>query len=265
VDLRTSLLTVVLPIVLVVASPANGMPPACSSCHPVHFADRGTCIGCHLGNDRTLRKDIAHLDLVPGRLLRYRFPGDPAVERGTQWIDRASCRRCHSIHGTGNRLAGDLDRSAGRNPNKILASILQPVTFMPDFRFLEENAAEVVNALVAGARRDPDRKGEVPSVVRFGDRDERSENVFVKRCGGCHRVLTRRLGGLGKGDAGPNLSGLLSRFYPRTSGEGKAWTVERLRKWLDDPRRARAFARMPPVRMPRKEFTELEKTLRDDE
>lgn len=264
-DLRTSLLTVLLPIVLVGASPASGMPPACLSCHPAHFADRGTCIGCHLGIDRTLRKDIAHLDLVPGRLLRYRIPGDPAVKRGTQWIDRGGCRRCHSIHGAGNRLAGDLDRSVGRNPNKILASILQPVIFMPDFRFREENAAELVNALLAGARRDPERKGEVPSVVRFGDRDERSENVFVKRCGGCHRVLIRRLGGLGKGDAGPNLSGLLSRFYPRASGDGKTWTVERLRKGLDDPRRARAFARMPPVRMPRNEFTELAKTLRDDE
>ena len=264
-DLRASLLAVVLPIVLAAASPASGMPPACRSCHPVHFADRGTCIGCHLGNDRTLRKDIAHLDLVPGRLLRYRIPGDPAVKRGTQRIDQAGCRRCHSIHGAGNRLAGDLDRSAGRNPNKILASILQPVAFMPDFRFPEENAAELVNALMAGARRDPDRKGEVPSVVRFAGRDDRSENVFVKRCGGCHRVLSRRLGGLGKGDAGPNLSGLPSRFYPRTSGDGKIWTVERLRKWLDDPRRARAFARMPPVRIPRKEFTELVETLRNDD
>jgi cytochrome c2 len=241
------------------------MSPACLSCHPAHFSDRGTCIGCHLGNDRTLRKDIAHLDLVPGRLLRYRIPGDPAVERGTQWIDRAGCRRCHSILGTGNRLACDLDRSTGRNPNNILASILQPVTFMPDFRFREENAAELVNALMAGARRDPERKGEVPSVVRFGDRDERSENVFVKRCGGCHRALTRRLGGLGKGDAGPNLSGLLSRFYPRTFAGGKPWTEERLRTWLDDPRRASAFARMPPARMPRKEFSALAKTVRDAE
>jgi cytochrome c2 len=134
---------------------------------------------------------------------------------------------------------------------------------MPDFRFREEDAAELVNALLAGARRDPERNGEVPSVVRFGDRDERSENVFVRRCGGCHRALTRRLGGLGKGDGGPNLSGLLGRFYPRSFGDGKRWTAERLRKWLDDPRRAKAFARMPPQRLPRKEFTELAKTLGD--
>jgi hypothetical protein len=62
------------------------------------------------------------------------------------------------------------------------------------------------------------------------------ENAFDKHCGGCHRVLTRRWGGLGSGLVGPNLSGLTSEFYPMPFREGEPWTAERLKKWLENPR-----------------------------
>ena len=263
-DLRVSLLTVLFLAALSAPPSAAAAEKGCLSCHAPHLPDRGPCAGCHLGIDRTRRGDLAHLGVVPGRLLRYRIPGDPSVERGMRWVERAGCRRCHSIHGAGNRLAADLDRPSSRNPNATLEAILRPAAFMPDFRFRDREASELVNAILAGGRKivDEPREGEVPAVVRFTDRDERTGNAFVKLCGGCHRMLSRRLGALGKGDAGPNLSGLPGRYYPRAAPDDGPWPGERLRKWLENPRGKRPGARMPPVRATREEFRGLAETLR---
>jgi cytochrome c2 len=73
-----------------------------------------------------------------------------------------------------------------------------------------------------------------------------SLTTTMPHCGGCHRVLTRKWGGLGRGAIGPNLSGLTGEFYPTQFKEGEPWTTERLGKWLENPRAIRPGARMPP-------------------
>lgn len=201
--------------------------------------------------------EIAHRDLVPGNLARYRLPNDPAVARGTKWLGKAACRRCHTTGGTGNRLAGNLDRLSHRHPRALMKSIREPVSFMPDFHFDEPTAADLVNAILAGASKHLGSVGDPPQVIRFSTGNNLQENVFVKRCGGCHRMLTMRLGGVGKGDIGPNLSGLLTRFYPASYGQGEPWNRDRLEKWLANPRQSRPLARMQPVRLEKKDFRDL--------
>ena len=73
-----------------------------------------------------------------------------------------------------------------------------------------------------------------PQVVHFDQNGETGRDVFSIKCGPCHRVLTERWGGLGRGDAGPNLSGLLTSFYPKSFKTDGEWNAERLRRWLEN-------------------------------
>ena len=62
---------------------------------------------------------------------------------------------------------------------------------------------------------------------------------------------------MGQGEVGPNLSGLLSPYYPPSFGDGTEWTEQKLATWLKNPRRIRPWARMQPVEVTGKEFREL--------
>lgn len=236
---------------------ATGAMPSCLKCHPAHYEEIGRCTDCHKGDDRTTRMEIAHLNLITGALVRYRVPGNPSPETGRQWIDKAGCRRCHTINARGNILATNLDRISGRHPQDLLSSILKPVTSMPDLRFDEKTAAHMVNAILSSARSDNQSTSKLPVIVRFANKWEQRKNIFEKRCGGCHKVLTKEFGGLGNGTAGPNLSGLLTDFYPATYGKAQRWTEDRLRQWIANPRNFRANARMQPVLINIVELTEL--------
>lgn len=216
-------------------------------CHPVHFAEAGPCIACHRGDARSRRPAIAHRDLIAGRFAHFAVAGSPVVERGRKAVERAGCRRCHPIDARGNRLASDLDRLVPRaQPEEALRSIQRPVFHMPDFGFGDAVASEIVVALLEASRRAPPREDEAPLVVHF-ERGRREEAGFERSCGGCHRVLTRARGGLGAGNAGPNLSGLLGEFYPGEFREGVRWSPENLRRWIDNPRQVRRTAIMPPL------------------
>ena len=69
--------------------------------------------------------------------------------------------------------------------------------------------------------------------ARERPRDEREEDdAFGKRCGPCHRALTTTRGGLGRGSVAPNLSGLFTRYYPKTAPGGAAWEERSLKKWI---------------------------------
>lgn len=180
------------------------------------------------------------------------------MERGRKLLDETACRRCHVIGDRGNRLATDLNQSVNlSDPLVLVEAIRDPVLFMPDFHFSDTLLVEVVNALYdAGVGREaPDT--EVPRVVHFEDRGEQRDNVFLKNCGACHRVLTSALGGLGTGEVAPNLSGLLTPSYPPTYESEKSWNRDHLKKWLDNPRRSRKLARMPPIQLNDKDFGRL--------
>lgn len=219
----------------------------CLGCHPVHYRARGNCVSCHRGNGATSRKNIAHYRFIPAALAGFTLPGSPQVALGKRLAERYGCRRCHRLAGLGNGLATNLDQLGREDPQRLLDAINQPATAMPDFRFAGTDAAALVNTIMAAATERRGGAGEVPVVVHFTPGKGVRENLFVRKCGGCHRALTAREGGLGTGDVAPDLAGLFSRFYPGEFRPAERWNAERLRRWLANPRVVRPAARMQPV------------------
>jgi len=166
------------------------------------------------------------------------------VIEGQRLVERLACRRCHVVADTGNGLATDLDRVVWRREQKELTtSIAAPVENMPRFG-LEPRQVEAV--LAALLRSADSSRPETAYRVRFERGSPKAGSVFEERCGGCHRALTTD-GPLGRGSAGPNLSGLLSPYYPATARGERVWTVEMLGAWLENPGAVRPLAAMRPV------------------
>lgn len=239
------------------AQHAFAKAPSCLDCHPSHYEAFGSCTLCHLGNDRTDRKNLAHLNIIPGRLALWRISGNAAAENGSRLLERYACRRCHISGTKGNRLAANLDRLSGKPPRKILDSILKPVVYMPDFSLGDREAGELVNAVLANAEKNKNGSSRAPQIVRFTENGKQKENVFSKRCGGCHRILSGSHGPLGQGSAGPNLSGLLTTYYPANFGNSESWSFRKVDKWLANPRAVRPYSLMQPVRLDRRELADL--------
>ena len=71
-------------------------------------------------------------------------------------------------------------------------------------------------------------------------------------------MLTQHKGGLGDGYLAPNLSGLLTEFYPLTYVEKKNWTLKGLQDWLKNPRKLLNNAGMLPVPLEITEWQRLQ-------
>lgn len=236
--------------------------PLCLSCHPAHYAEQGDCVGCHRGNSGSTRKNIAHQRLIAGRFARFTLGETSALNEGKRLLEQYACRRCHVSAGKGNRLATPLDTLADtKKTEEVAAAIKAPAQGMPDFRVTERQAVLLVNAILANARHVLSQHQAQPLRVHFDPAQSGKENIFSRKCGACHRALTENQGLLGRGDIGPNLTGLLSGYYPKTFGEGRVWAGERLKRWLENPRAVRPGARMPPVELSPAEFSELVETL----
>lgn len=176
-------------------------------------------------------------------------------------MEELACRRCHSSAGRGNALAANLDDTAVRKSvEELTLAIRQPVATMPKFGLDEERIVILVNMILAGSQGQEMGKA-APAKVHFNNSGKKSEDVFSKKCGSCHRILSERLGALGTGDSGPNLSGLLSPHYPKSFKNGETWTVRNLGLWLKNPREIREWSRMQPVVLTEKEMKELETTI----
>jgi mono/diheme cytochrome c family protein len=235
---------------------------SCLICHPSHYAVRGSCTTCHRGNPNSERKNIAHQHLIGARFAGFTLGDVPEVREGKRLMDQLACQRCHVSGGRGNRLATDLDVSAGRKaPEELVAAIRTPARAMPDFRLPAERLTVVVTAILSGAQGRKNGLREQPFTVHFDNTGNSNKDIFTRKCGGCHRALTLRLGAVGSGDYGPNLSGLMSLWYPASYENGTVWTRTRLGRWLKNPRAVRPWALMQPVVLTDGEFTELEQIL----
>jgi len=231
---------------------------SCLKCHRPHYQAQGSCVGCHRGDPRSERLGIAHHDLITARFSWYSIPGATPVQRGNKLLETYACRRCHTTAGKGNRLASNLDRlPAGSTPQEMFDSIKTPALLMPEFRLAAGQITDLVNAILAGAKQSGPRGQETPQVVHFGAAKGDAENIFEKKCGDCHKVLTRAFGAFGKGSIGPNLSGLFSEFYPPTSHDKSRWRSDSLEKWLKNPRQSRSSTLMRPVPLQKEEFEKL--------
>lgn len=252
--IRRSLLIAFAALLFCQAPPvALAADPGCLRCHPAHYEEKGRCSHCHKGNESGRRAAIAHLGLYPARYSYFRMEESTAVRRGGELLGNFGCRRCHVSGEKGNRLSSDLDTLPFRSsPERIAEAIRVPAYYMPDFRFGEEQIAELVNAILAASGKKGKGAGETPVQVHF--KKDGEEDVFSRRCGPCHKALAAGYGGLGKGNIGPNLSALFSAEYPKPDRKGKTWSPERLRAWIANPRKERPTARMPPVRLKDGEF-----------
>lgn len=230
----------------------------CLTCHPPHYAEQGGCVTCHRGNPFSSRQTLAHTGLIRARYAVFGNPLDTSVIRGKQLADLAACKRCHNMAGRGNKLASDLDSLLQRRtPEEITTAILKPAVFMPNFHFSPADRDDLATAILAGGVRSGKAEKQPPQVVYFNDQPQQRKNIFTRQCGGCHRVLTAREGGLGSGSNGPNLSGLLSPYYAHNFPTQLPWTADRLKRWLNNPRAIRKETLMRPVRIPGDEWQPL--------
>lgn len=231
------------------------------NCHKAHYTGVGSCIGCHRGNPATTRKDLAHKGVLKGKYARFMTAGEPQKMALDSRLNTLGCRRCHTIGGRGNPFATDLDQSAGKkSPDELAVAIRKPVKAMPDFRLDEDTIDGVVTALLAASHRSYPKREQAALLVHFDTAAARKEDVFSRKCGGCHMVLTRRSGLLGRSDAAPNLSGLFSPYYPAK----KPWSAARLEKWLQNPRKYLTSAAMQPVELSPAEQLELNRLIERD-
>jgi len=235
---------------------------ACLGCHPVHYEEQGDCTVCHRGNPASDRRNVAHQRLIGGRFARFTLGPVAEVEQGKRLLEQFGCRRCHESGGRGNRLATSLDSSIeSKTVSGIVASLKSPAMGMSDFRLNDDQIVALVNALFSNAKNRLRRGGEQPQAVHFEAAQKERQDLFSRNCGSCHRLLTQKQGLLGSGNIGPNLSGLLSEYYPATFGNNKRWTRERLRSWLKNPRQIRPETTMRPVPLDKKQLGELEKII----
>jgi cytochrome c2 len=243
---RLAVLTVALALASCVRPPAPAARAAgCLACHPPHFESGGACAECHRGEPGAARQALAHARLLTGRVAEHRLLFSPAVAEGERLVETLACRRCHTIGGEGNRLATDLDGVAWqREQAALVTSITEPALDMPRFGLDARQAEAIVAVLLR--RGDPRRREDAYRVHFDRSPETLDPPVFERACGGCHRVLTPS-GPLGTGDAGPNLSGLFTRFYPRTAPGDRAWTEPLLAEWTRNPRASRPTTTMPPV------------------
>lgn len=228
----------------------------CLACHGVHDPAQPDCVWCHGGNPASERGEIAHHRLIAARFASFRDPQSPQVLGGEQQVKSLGCRRCHTIGGEGNRLATDLDQLAPRvTPERREQALESPVLFMPNFHLGAADRATLVTYLLA-AQLKVKASATPPKIVHFSASGA-TERVFDKQCGACHQLLSARWGALGHGNLAPNLSGLLSPFYPTPPKKDASWTEKSLRDWLKNPRSFRPKALMPPVVLSAEEASEL--------
>jgi cytochrome c2 len=229
----------------------------CLKCHSAHYGERGRCSDCHLGNPASERKAIAHSGLRGGKYSRFTLGDSRQLKGGELLMDQLACRRCHVSASRGNNLAVRLDGVVSqRSAGELAASIRQPVENMPKFALNEDQITIMTNAVLAAARGNkPDIS--MPVTVHFRNTGKKGLDVFSTKCGSCHRILSQSLGALGKSDAGPNLSGLLTRYYPKTYRSNEAWSVQNMQNWLTNPRVSSQYAKMLPVTLTEAELKEL--------
>lgn len=250
-------LAVLITLLAFVTGASAASPTRCLSCHPAHYVDRGGCTVCHHGDNRSSRVELAHAGLIAGQYASFANRQAAAVVAGKQLIERSACRRCHTTAGSGNRLAANLDTLLWTTaPDKIRLALTAPATYMPRFYFSQQDLDLLVTAILAGGHQSGKLHSEPPQVVHFNSTGT-MVNPFVKHCGGCHKLLSTRHGALGSSEVGPNLSGLLGRYYPASFVGTHAWTEQRLKRWLTNPRSVKPFTAMRPVNLKAAEFGHL--------
>ncbi|UOD35111.1 c-type cytochrome [Deferribacteraceae bacterium V6Fe1] len=228
-------------------------------CHEPHYTREANCTICHRGIDITSRKDIAHFNLITAKYADFLI-NEKVLEKAREIVNDSGCRRCHVLEGRGNILARDLHGTGGKNTGEyIFKMIKEPNEYMPDFHFDNSTINKLVKLILFDGVKVV--KKENASYPVFLDSDV--ENVFGKKCGNCHRAVLKNIGPAGKGDIGPNLSGLFSEYYKsKILTKNKKITEDIFRKWLKNPREISEKTVMPIIALDSKEIDDLVENLK---
>lgn len=235
----------------------------CVSCHinKIHYKSKGLCTLCHLGNAYTTRMDLAHKNILNGDYAYFLIKDNWKVFKGNDLIEKAACRRCHTIGNEGNNIAANLNESTREKDIKMLNdAIKNPFLFMPQYNFSKKQIVYILNALFNNAfYSNGSNKGY--TILHF-NRGIKGKNIFDEKCGMCHKMISKKSGPLGSGSRGPNLSGLFTyEFNPIT--EVKKWNEKKLREWIKNPRGIKKNALMPPIILKEEEIKEIIKTFNE--
>jgi cytochrome c2 len=228
----------------------------CTDCHKKHYEDIGNCESCHRGISETKRKDLAHFKLIGGKHAEFLFTSSDKKNEGIDLINKSGCRRCHNIGNKGNKLSADLNSSIKSQTIKtIVDAIENPSEFMPNFHFTADQIDSIVTALLYFVYVE---NGYNKNIIQVAHISYRNDNIYEKKCGGCHKMISSIFGPVGSADIAPNLSGLLTDFYPWEIA-GKKWNEQILSEWIKNPRSILKNALMPIVIL---SDDELEKVLK---
>ncbi len=226
----------------------------CISCHNDNICmEKGNnCTICHRGNNKTLRKDIAHYKLIKGDYAEFNNEKSIITQKGIQLINDANCTRCHKIGNTGANYATDLNSTVKRlSTDEIIKSIQEPVINMPKFKFSKEDYRYLITGLYHYAINAEVKS--ITQVVRLNNKDNATA-LFNNKCGGCHKALTS-IGALGYYDSAPNLSSLKNSNPDYLNG--KSWNKDNLKKWLLNPRSIKKNATMPKIELNEEESKKI--------
>lgn len=227
----------------------------CINCHGEHI--KSSCVSCHRGNPDTKRIGLAHYKIISGKFLKYKI--DKKIkEDGDILIKNLGCRRCHIIGKSGNNKGNDLNKIIKKKTTEeIILAIQNPGYFMPDFKIYDSTLILLMNALFSSSNSDTIERG--VNMIYF--KRQQLDNIFDNKCGSCHRLISDKLGFLGKSGIAPNLSGILTEYYPKTKNL-KSNTPEDIKIFLKNPRSYNKNSIMPPQEISDIEIKNILETLK---
>ena len=234
------------------------------------------CVVCHHGQGAATTVEEAHYStkaweqpILPGRYLESScgqchmedLEGTPQLNLGRRLLARYGCAHCHAITQPDGTLIKPVDEPPSlehvaektsrewiyqwlKNPQAYAVS-----STMPNFRFNDQEAADLVNFLVAQSTPSENSRAAVPANVPLP-----SETVAAADgaglygllfCTSCHATQNSR-GNLIGGDLAPELTRV-----------GNKVNAEWLRRWLRAPQGYDPKTRMPRYRYEEKEVALL--------
>lgn len=237
----------------------NGFASNCIKCHSSHYEEIADCTTCHRGIDSTSRKNIAHFNLITGKFADFLF-NSKDISDAKRIIEDAGCRRCHLIAEKGNHLARDLYFTGKNREGEYISKMIkEPNEYMPNFNFDNATVVKIAKFIIFdGTVRRESKISPYPVYL-----DSEEKNIFSEKCGRCHKALLKGIGPAGKGDIGPNLSGIFTDYYkPFTFEKDRKFDENLLKKWLKNPRSINKNTTMPIINLSDSELKDLIKNLK---
>jgi cbb3-type cytochrome oxidase cytochrome c subunit len=170
----------------------------------------------------------------------------PVFSNGKFIFDEVGCRGCHKVKGLERtRVGPPLDAMGKRvKADWLYRWLLKPRRYlprakMPDYRFTEQEAADIAGFLLRDAKAQ---------AVEIIGSPERGKKIFLdSRCVGCHTVEGRG------GDIGPELAKISSKAY-----------AQRLIQDIKNPHKLWDDSKMPIYGFADAEISDLVKFMKED-